>query len=28
VLIKTAGRAMVGDARAAMLDLVDNGTER
>ena len=28
VLIKTAGRAMVGDARAAMLDLVDNGTQR
>ncbi len=27
-LMKTAGRAMVGDARAAMLDLVDNGTER
>jgi hypothetical protein len=28
VLIKTAGRAMVGEARAAMLDLVDNGTEK
>ena len=27
-LMKTAGRAMVGDARAAMLDLVDNGSER
>ena len=27
VLMKTAGRAMVGEARAAMLDLVDHGTE-
>jgi Arc/MetJ-type ribon-helix-helix transcriptional regulator len=27
VLMKTAGRAMVGDARAAMLDLVDYGAE-
>jgi hypothetical protein len=27
VLIKTAGRAMVGEARAALLDLVDHGTE-
>ena len=27
LLMKTAGRAMVGEARAAMRDLVDNGTE-